>query len=211
MPGCGLSLTLFTLFILYFCTLLQSARAVLKNVSIDDQTGDGQTGIIPQYAPQDAWADQACRRCAIKPDANQLFEHTATAATFMSDRGVSSNTVDFGFNGMIARLDAFSQSELLVLQLISVIGTAIYIYFTLFYNEGNGTTVNTECNFTIDNEPPVFFNHTGDPTIPASTKRDYRALVFSKAGLEYKPHHMQIRMSDVPYHVFLSFDYAEYT
>jgi hypothetical protein len=94
---------------------------------------------------------------------------------------------------------------------MSVIGTAIYIFFTLFYNEGPGITVSTECNFTLDNEAPVFFNHSGDPTAPVSKKRDYQTPVFGRTGLEYKPHHMQISMSDVPYHVFLSFDYALYT
>lgn len=96
-------------------------------------------------------------------------------------------------------------------RVLCVKGTAIYIFFTLFYNEGEQVTVNTECHFTLDNEPPVFFNHTGDPTIPPKTKRDYQALVFSKAGLESVPHHMKISMSDVSYHVFLSFDFAQYT
>ncbi|EKM82398.1 hypothetical protein AGABI1DRAFT_68007 [Agaricus bisporus var. burnettii JB137-S8] len=106
----------------------------------------------------------------------------------MPDKGVINNTVEFDFNG-----------------------TAIYIFFTLFYNEGEQVTVNTECNFTLDNESPVFFNHSGDPTVPAQKKRDYHTLVFSKTGLEYKPHRMLISMSDVTYHVFLSFDYAQYT
>jgi hypothetical protein len=98
-----------------------------------------------------------------------------------------------------------------VSHLISVVGTAIYVFFTLFYNEGQEVTVNTECNFTLDNGAPVFFNHSGDPTVPPFTKRDYQVLVFSQAGLEDKPHHMRISMLDVPYHVFLSFDYALYT
>ncbi|XP_006457838.1 hypothetical protein AGABI2DRAFT_176416 [Agaricus bisporus var. bisporus H97] len=183
-----LSLKVLTLFLLHLSALLQPVVAVLKNITIDDQNGDGVSGTFPIYAPGVAWANQDCAGCAIGYDTAQLFRHTATAATFMPDRGFSSNTVDFDFNG-----------------------TAIYIFFTLFYNEGEVVTVNTECNFTVDNEPPIFFSHSGDPTVPAHAKRDYQVPVFSKEGLEYKPHHMRISMSDVTYHVFLSFDYAQYT
>ncbi|KAF7778479.1 hypothetical protein Agabi119p4_2824 [Agaricus bisporus var. burnettii] len=182
------SLTVFTLFLLYFFTLLQPVAAVLKNVTIDDQKGDARTEKAPKFAPDFAWANQACVGCKVGYDPGRLFDNTATAATFMPDKGVINNTVEFDFNG-----------------------TAIYIFFTLFYNEGEQVTVNTECNFTLDNESPVFFNHSGDPTVPAQKKRDYHTLVFSKTGLEYKPHRMLISMSDVTYHVFLSFDYAQYT
>lgn len=90
------------------------------------------------------------------------------------------------------------------------LGTDIYVYFTLFYNEGNQITVNTECNFTVDNGDRVFFNHSGDPTRTLHS-RDYNSLVYSRTDLTPGKHHMTISMSDVSYHVFLSFDYAVYT
>ncbi|KAF9447862.1 hypothetical protein P691DRAFT_670592 [Macrolepiota fuliginosa MF-IS2] len=179
----------FTLSILLiFSIFLRPVSAGPRNYTIDDQLGDEITSHIPTYAPTFAWATQDCQGCGVDPDKNQLFDGTATSATFMPDKNISSNTVDFDFNG-----------------------TAIYIFFTLFYNEGNGVTVNTECNFTVDSEPAVFFNHTGDPTKPANQVRDYKALVFSRTGLTLESHHMKISMSDVSYHVFLSFDYAMYT
>lgn len=109
-----LSSKVLTLFLLHLSALLQPVVAVLKNVTIDDQNGDGVSGTFPIYAPQVAWANQDCAGCAIGYDTARLFRHTATAATFMPDRGFSSNTVDFDFNGMIGRryLDIFSQSDL---------------------------------------------------------------------------------------------------
>lgn len=95
------SLTVFMLFLLYFFTLLQPVAAVLKNVTIDDQKGDARTGTAPIFAPDFAWANQACVGCKVGYDPGRLFDNTATAATFMSDKGVINNTAEFDFNGMI--------------------------------------------------------------------------------------------------------------
>jgi hypothetical protein len=95
------SLKVSTLTLLSFYTLVQPVGAVPKNISIDDQNGDGLTGIVPKYAPPFAWANEQCSGCRIQPDPNQLFEHTATAATFMPSVNITSNTADFDFNGTI--------------------------------------------------------------------------------------------------------------
>ncbi|KXN91404.1 hypothetical protein AN958_00666 [Leucoagaricus sp. SymC.cos] len=174
---------------LIFLLLLSSVSAQPRNVTIDDQKGDEVTGLRPNYEPPFAWATESCVGCKIRPDFGQLWDQTAMQATFMPDNpNVTSNTIDFNFTG-----------------------TAIYIFFTLFENEGVGVTVNTECNFTIDGGPPAFFNHSGDPTKPVGSGRQYGVPVFNQTGLEQEQHHIQIKMSDVNYHVFLSFDRAIYT
>ncbi|KAJ3576889.1 hypothetical protein NP233_g113 [Leucocoprinus birnbaumii] len=189
----SLTFTEFSLFVplLHLLFTVLSApivSAVPRNVTIDDQGGDPETGEIPKYQPTDAWANQACGGCRVVPDPERLYNRTATAATFMPDRNVTNNTIDFSFTG-----------------------TAIYIFFTLFENEGDQITVNTECNFTIDGSYAGYFNHQGDPSKPFRSGQQYGVPVFSMRGLEQKNHSMTIYMADVDYHTFLSFDYATYT
>lgn len=162
--------------------------AVPRNVTIDDQGGDPDTGKIPVYRPDFAWANEKCVGCAVRPDVGRLYNATATAATLRREDNITSNTLDFSFTG-----------------------TAVYIFFTLFENEGDGVAVQTECNFTIDGEHVGYFNHPGDPTQPYQGGRQYQVPVFGRDGLEQKPHLMTISMADVPYNIFLSFDYAIYT
>ncbi|KAF5358147.1 hypothetical protein D9756_001313 [Leucocoprinus leucothites] len=173
------------LFLLGFC-LPSSVLGASRNITIDDQFGDALTGQIPVYRPKIAWATQKCSTCKIRPNTSEIFNSTYTAATFMPDQGVKFNAIDFSFTG-----------------------TAIYIFFTLFNFEGEGITVNTECNFTLNREHVGYFKHIGDNSLPYQTK--FQALVFNKTDLEPREHNMLISVSGVPYHVYLNFDYAIYT
>jgi hypothetical protein len=87
---------LFSIF-LVFLIAISPVSATPSNFTIDDQGEDPETGKLVVYQPSDAWANQSCTGCAIHPDVNQLFNHTATAATF---GGNESCTIDFDFTGM---------------------------------------------------------------------------------------------------------------
>ncbi|KAJ3567724.1 hypothetical protein NP233_g6184 [Leucocoprinus birnbaumii] len=169
----------------YFC-ISSWALEITRNITIDDQRGDEVTKSVPVYTPEVAWANQGCQGCAIHPDTSQLFDGTHTAATFMPDQGIESNEIHFSFNG-----------------------TAVYIYFTLFNNEGHEVTVNTECNFTLDGQHVGYFSHTGDRS--KKHVREYQVPVFGMDGLDHVMHQMVISVSGVPYHLYTSFDYAMYT
>lgn len=75
------------------------ASALEFNLTIDDQFGDEATEEKPVFSPASAWATQTCAGCAIKPDTTQMHDGTFTAATFMPDKGVAFNAIDFQFNG----------------------------------------------------------------------------------------------------------------
>lgn len=79
---------------------LPSAMSFERNITIDDQEGDGDTGQVPVFSPQIAWATQTCSGCAIKPDITQMHDETFTAATFMPDKDIPFNSIDFTFNGV---------------------------------------------------------------------------------------------------------------
>ncbi|KAF5358005.1 hypothetical protein D9756_001283 [Leucocoprinus leucothites] len=184
---CSTSLTFSVLFI-FIISLSSPVTAIPRNVTIDDQGGDPDTGELPLYRPGSAWANEKCESCAIHPDIGRLHNATATAATFVPDRNVTNNALDFSFTG-----------------------TAIYIFFALFENEGPGVTVKTECNFVIDGEHVGYFNHSGDSSRKIGKGRQYQVPVFSRSGLKQERHSMTIYMADVDYNTFLSFDYAIYT
>jgi hypothetical protein len=97
-----LSLQLMTPLLTIWLVLLPLSplRLVLgkpQNITIDDQGGDPTTGQVPVYKPANVWQNQNCAGCAIKPDANQLYNNTEMSATHGS--GESPYTIDFNFNG----------------------------------------------------------------------------------------------------------------
>lgn len=79
--------------------LLLSVSALVRNITIDDQFGDQITHKAPEFSPPVAWATQTCSGCAIKPDVTEMYNGTFTAATFMPDKNILFNAIDFTFNG----------------------------------------------------------------------------------------------------------------
>ncbi|PFH51666.1 hypothetical protein AMATHDRAFT_141958 [Amanita thiersii Skay4041] len=163
-----------------------SCHARLVNRTIDDSLGDPVTGFRPIFLPTKpgVWEDQTCKGCFIQPDRGRAFNGTWTAATYHPELKHISITLEFP-------------------------GVAIYVFFILA-NGGlrNGTTANTECNFTLDGVYARAFTHQPDLT---STNLEYDATAFTVTGLSNNTHQLVISTNDVDHAVFVNFDYAIYT
>lgn len=90
-------------------------------------------------------------------------------------------------------------------------GTAIYVFFILANNPGPQhpfTITETAANFTLDNEPPVLFQH-----VPNNLTEEmlYNQLVFQQTNLESTQHLLIISVSGIQRPVWVNFDYAIYT
>ncbi|KAF8998267.1 hypothetical protein BDQ17DRAFT_1411126 [Cyathus striatus] len=164
------------------CTLADS----IVNRTIDDSLGDSDphTFTKPLYnPPSGVWDDETCQKCAIKPDPSKAFKNTYTAATY--NPGLQNVSISMGFEG-----------------------TAIYVYFILANNQGDGITTLTVANFTIDGQMVGTFRHDPDLT---STDILFNQLVFNKTDIPNGVHQLIISTSDVDFSVFINFDYAIYT
>ena len=106
----------------------------------------------------------------------------------------------------VALILKFSFTDFFVFSLI--IGTAIYVFFVLFNNNGNGADTLTEANFTVDGNSPVLFQHVPNMAI---TDVLFNQMVFHQQGLENTQHTLVISTAGVNYDVYVNFDYAIYT
>ncbi|KAJ7139704.1 hypothetical protein C8R44DRAFT_310507 [Mycena epipterygia] len=89
---------------------------------------------------------------------------------------------------------------------MSFTGIAIYVYFILANNEGDGITTTSKANFSIDRSQQGTFTHT-----PASsTDLQYNALVFTQTGLSNTTHSLLISTEGTD-DIYVNFDYAIYT
>lgn len=88
------------------------------------------------------------------------------------------------------------------------VGTAIYVFFILANNAGDGITSLTLANFTLDGTSPELYQHALDLT---RTDIDYNQLVYSKQDLINAEHTLVISTSGVNTNIFVNFDYAIYT
>ncbi|CAA7270986.1 unnamed protein product [Cyclocybe aegerita] len=159
----------------------------LVNRTIDDTYGDLVTGFKPIYfphSPKDSnpWNNQDCHRCAITPDVSRAFSGTYTAATYHPFIKSISITLDFN-------------------------GTAIWVFFINANNAGPAVTTRTIANFTMDNGPPVLYEHVPDPM---KTEVDFDVPAYSRDGLNSTQHRLVISaFGDTD--VYVNFDYAIYS
>lgn len=86
-------------------------------------------------------------------------------------------------------------------------GTAVYVFFILANDAGDGITTLTEFNVTLDGSSAGRFLHNNT----VGRELQYNAAVFSREGLANTQHTVVLRTASVPYDVFLNFDYAVYT
>lgn len=86
-------------------------------------------------------------------------------------------------------------------------GIAVYVYFILANDQGDGITTVTQTNFTLDGKLMSTFIH--NPT--TSLDLDYNQLVFSQTGLANQEHTLKASISGVDHDVYINFDYANYT
>ncbi|KAF8912180.1 hypothetical protein CPB84DRAFT_1742791 [Gymnopilus junonius] len=183
-PGAFLFLFRLFLFLLSLFPSLAAAGNVV-NRTIDDTFGDSQTGQRVTYLPATSgvWQDETCMGCKITPDVTQAFKGTYTAATYNPGLGNINITMQFS-------------------------GTAIYVFFILANNAGDGITSLTEANFTLDGNAPQLFQHAPDLT---TTNIDFNQLVFSQENLLNAQHTLVVSTSGVNTNVYINFDYAIYT
>ncbi|KAJ2920733.1 hypothetical protein H1R20_g16362, partial [Candolleomyces eurysporus] len=162
--------------------------AALVNRTIDDTAGDSVTGLRPVYFPSPAslrmWKDHTCplNDCVTRPDLNQTFGNSYTAATFsgLDYCGIDKNP-----------------------------GSAIYIFFILVNYAGRaGVISRTDCKFVLDNGPAVSYLHMPDRS---KANILYKQLVFHQTGLANTEHALEIVTEGLAYQTYVNFDYAIYT
>lgn len=88
-----------------------------------------------------------------------------------------------------------------------LVGVAIYVFFILANDQGDGITTKTIADFFMDGQFVESFEHT--PT--ASTELEYDALVFSQESLSNTTHNLTMVTRDINETIYVNFDYAFYT
>ncbi|KAJ7785831.1 hypothetical protein B0H16DRAFT_1295708, partial [Mycena metata] len=91
-------LFLFSFFLAFFFHRTQAI--LIRNVTIDDTTGDSLTGAPVTYTPADAWTSS--KTCAECPDVKKLFSGTSHTSTFSVNDTKNPNvplTASVSFNG----------------------------------------------------------------------------------------------------------------
>ncbi|KAJ7913973.1 hypothetical protein B0H13DRAFT_1612026 [Mycena leptocephala] len=172
---------------LFVLTHIQSciSAVTVSNHTIDDDNSDPVTGLVPIYAPPKSWnrVNDDCNVCSIRPDPNQVMDHTWHDTTAHTD---SPSSVTMTFTG-----------------------TAIYVFGIvpniIPRNVGAASrTVNLA--FTLDGavaEPGYL--HLPDN----SSGFEYNVPMFVAEGLRNVSHTLVVRTASSP-SVF-QFDYALYT
>ncbi|KAF5334532.1 hypothetical protein D9611_013813 [Ephemerocybe angulata] len=180
---------LFLLPLLLVVSSFHTVLGAIKNATVDDEYGDERTGIKPRFLPESpgVWMGKGCIECRVKPDRSKTFRNTYTATTYGNgSASFEARQISFQFTG-----------------------TALYVYLTLANNCcGDGVTTLTEANFTVDDWPPLFYQHQPDMT---TTEFAYQQLAFSQTGLEHKEHTFTGVIDGPKYGIYLNFDYAIYT
>lgn len=92
---------------------------------------------------------------------------------------------------------------------IDFVGDRISAFFTLV--DAGPRNLSTRCSFTMDNGPPVPFEHT-QAEIGTTHSFQYQQQVFSSGLLGYGPHKLVISIAASEVDInYLNFDYAEYS
>ncbi|KAJ7118945.1 hypothetical protein C8R44DRAFT_922769, partial [Mycena epipterygia] len=152
------------------------------NRTIDDQSGDSVSGVLPTYSPARFWQQgSSCTSCRFHPDPSQVFDHTWHDSSQFPGEAPVSLTLDFA-------------------------GTAVYVFCIVPPITPNATTV-YNLNFTLDGVSHGTYSYS--PT--SSTEFMYNVSVLSLESLLNKTHTLLISTdSSVDGSIFL-FDYAVYT
>jgi len=167
---------------LFLFALVRHGLAVLVNRTIDDQTGDPITGIMPTYSPEANWTQGAtCTGCFAQPQRNMVFDGTWHDSTYFANEGVP-RTITIPFNG-----------------------SAIYIFFFTIPQLA-GVADETHLNITLDAQPAGVFNFVPEPT----DAYHYNVSVYSNSNILSGQHTIVISTGGAASGV-LEFDYAVYT
>jgi hypothetical protein len=201
LPSAGpLTFSLFLFRFLLFTSLGLFARAASgpTNRTIDDQTGDSVTGVLPVYSPATLWKNgAACTDCFVQPDKSKTSSwHDSTI-----DPGGDPRNITLTFTGMfVPHLSSYTSHQ-------GIIGTAIYVY-AIVPNRVPDATTTVNVTFALNNnQAPSSFFHDPDTT----TNFQYDVPVFSQEGLQNKEHQLTISPTAGTEGSLFLFDYAKYT
>ncbi|RPD82863.1 hypothetical protein L226DRAFT_607915 [Lentinus tigrinus ALCF2SS1-7] len=169
--------------LLLITALASCASASSVNRTIDDQTGDSVTGVVPTYSPPAAWKQGAtCDGCFIKLDPDHVLGGTWHDATH------SPNDAE----------------PLLVTAQFT--GTAVYVY-NVIANTVPYTTTYTSLTFSLDGEQVGSYVHV--PTSDSAFQ--YDVPVYTNANLANKQHTLVIEAAGDTNSSLILFDYIVYT
>lgn len=190
-----------TVLLAQFATLLApSSLATSVNVTIDDQTGDAITGLLPTYNPSIAWNQGAgCDFCSAKPNTSDAFNGTWHDATYSPGVYPEQFDVTLQFNGTSPSMWIHSLVSRL-LEGSCFVGTAIWMFNIL-----DQRTL-TALNFTLDGEDAGSFVWDN----ASSFQFLYNQAVFGREGLQFGPHTLVAAVTTNNSSLIL-FDYAIYT
>ncbi|TFK89882.1 hypothetical protein K466DRAFT_7232 [Polyporus arcularius HHB13444] len=163
--------------------LASCASASSVNRTIDDETGDSVTGVVPTYSPPAAWKQgSTCSGCFVQLDPDHVLGGTWHDATHGTG-------------------DA---EPLLITAQFS--GTAVYVYNVLA-NTVPWTTTYTSLNFLLDGEQVGTYVHV--PT--SDTAFEYDVPVYTNSNLAKKQHTLVIEATGNTNASLVLFDYIVYT
>ncbi|TBU21087.1 hypothetical protein BD311DRAFT_707228, partial [Dichomitus squalens] len=173
-----------TFYLFYFLLSPMLTASSLVNRTIDDQYGDIEEGIFPQYSPPELWAQGAtCDHCSITPgilNVSQVFNGTWHDTTY--ECGQADRVVNVAFTGV-----------------------AVYVYGIVPNSIPNVTTF-ANISFFLDNE--LVHQYVHDPN--TSSVIEYNTPVYVETSLPNMEHSLEIRFNGLNDSLFL-FDYVVYT
>ncbi|KAI0713165.1 hypothetical protein C8T65DRAFT_161884 [Cerioporus squamosus] len=157
------------------------------NVTVDDEHGDQNTGRVPRYLPNGAWAQGAqCGSCALNSayiDPGRVMDASWHDSTYHPGNDTREISIDF-------------------------LGTAVYVYHIIVnLPPSPEVTVFTNLAFFIDNMTVGSYTHRPDPDAPHVL---YNVPVYVNESLTNEQHTLQIQ-SGGPNDALILFDYIQYT
>ena len=166
---------------------VQSAWCSPRNVTVDDELGDSETGQLPTYSPQDIWDQGAtCTGCTAKLNKSLTFDGTWHDTTYTP--GGEPRTIEINFTGeCLVKKDLLNHELINNDCIMKTEGTAVYTFFTLANLIQYSDTL-TNVSFTLDNNAVGTFEHI--PT--SSTDFNYSVPVYVNESLENVPHNLLI-------------------
>ncbi|EJD07322.1 uncharacterized protein FOMMEDRAFT_71938 [Fomitiporia mediterranea MF3/22] len=154
------------------------------NITVDDQAGDANSGVLPKYSPDNTWTEgNGCQTCALHPNASLAIDNSWHDTTFQPTGPPMNITISFT-------------------------GIAVYAFFIVPDSVQGDATVGTDLIFTLDGQQAGTFTHS--PT--GSADFLYNVPCFVKSGLSNSSHQLVISAASPDGgSTAVLFDYLQYT
>ncbi|KAJ8474396.1 hypothetical protein ONZ45_g3278 [Pleurotus djamor] len=161
-------------------------RAGMHNVTIDDETGDEASHVLPVYTPT-TWAQGSrCPKC-YPFDASQSHGGTWHDYTWMPTSNVPEGSVEFSFSGV-----------------------SIYLFFSIVNHLPEYFYWKADYVIYIDGN--YVFNYVHQPDPQDAREVLYQFLIYANETLDNRNHTLKLQANPNSVEpILLLFDYAEYT